>query len=46
MQRIAVTLGLDPLDVIRRNLVDRFPIAARPARCSIPGITTPLSNKR
>jgi 2-furoyl-CoA dehydrogenase large subunit len=25
MQRIAVTLGLDPLDVIRRNLVDRFP---------------------
>ena len=25
MQRIAVTLGLDPLEVIRRNLVDRFP---------------------
>ena len=25
MQKIAVTLGLDPLDVIRRNLVDRFP---------------------
>jgi 2-furoyl-CoA dehydrogenase large subunit len=24
-QRIAVTLGLDPLEVIRRNLVDRFP---------------------
>ena len=24
-QKIAVTLGLDPLDVIRRNLVDRFP---------------------
>jgi len=23
----------------RRNLVDRFPIAARPARCSIPAIT-------
>ena len=25
IQKIAVTLGLDPLDVIRRNLVDRFP---------------------
>ena len=25
MQRIAVTLGLDPLDVMRRNLVDRCP---------------------
>ncbi|TMK12484.1 MAG: xanthine dehydrogenase family protein [Alphaproteobacteria bacterium] len=25
IQNIAVTLGLDPLDVIRRNLVDRFP---------------------
>ena len=25
MQRIAVKLGLDPLEVIRRNLVDRFP---------------------
>jgi 2-furoyl-CoA dehydrogenase large subunit len=25
VQRIAETLGLDPLDVIRRNLVDRFP---------------------
>jgi 2-furoyl-CoA dehydrogenase large subunit len=25
MQKIAVTLGLDPLDMIRRNLVDRFP---------------------
>ena len=25
MQRIAATLGLDPLEVIRRNLVDRFP---------------------
>jgi hypothetical protein len=25
MQRIAVMLGLDPLEVIRRNLVDRFP---------------------
>ena len=25
MQRIAETLGLDPLEVIRRNLVDRFP---------------------
>ena len=25
MQRIAATLGLDPLDVIRRNMVDRFP---------------------
>jgi 2-furoyl-CoA dehydrogenase large subunit len=25
MQRIAVRLGLNPLDVIRRNLVDRFP---------------------
>jgi 2-furoyl-CoA dehydrogenase large subunit len=25
MQRIAVILGLDPLEVIRRNLVDRFP---------------------
>ena len=25
MQRIAVRLGLDPLEVIRRNLVDRFP---------------------
>jgi 2-furoyl-CoA dehydrogenase large subunit len=25
MRRIAVTLGLDPLDIIRRNLVDRFP---------------------
>lgn len=25
MQRIAVTLGLDPLEVIRRNLVDHFP---------------------
>jgi 2-furoyl-CoA dehydrogenase large subunit len=24
-QKIALTLGLDPLDVIRRNLVDRFP---------------------
>ena len=24
-QKIAVTLSLDPLDVIRRNLVDRFP---------------------
>ena len=24
-QKIAMTLGLDPLDVIRRNLVDRFP---------------------
>ncbi|HEY4471937.1 MAG TPA: xanthine dehydrogenase family protein, partial [Stellaceae bacterium] len=25
VQKIAVTLGLDPLDLIRRNLVDRFP---------------------
>jgi 2-furoyl-CoA dehydrogenase large subunit len=25
MQRISVTLGLDPLEVIRRNLVDHFP---------------------
>ena len=25
MARIAATLGLDPLEVIRRNLVDRFP---------------------
>jgi len=25
IQRIAETLGLDPLEVIRRNLVDRFP---------------------
>ena len=25
MLRIAATLGLDPLEVIRRNLVDRFP---------------------
>jgi 2-furoyl-CoA dehydrogenase large subunit len=25
MQRVAVTLGLDPLDVIRRNLVEAFP---------------------
>jgi len=25
MQRIAETLGLDPLEVVRRNLVDRFP---------------------
>jgi 2-furoyl-CoA dehydrogenase large subunit len=25
MQRIAVTLGLEPLEVIRRNLVERFP---------------------
>jgi 2-furoyl-CoA dehydrogenase large subunit len=25
MQRIAMTLGLDPLEVIRRNLVERFP---------------------
>ena len=41
MQRIAVTLGLDPLDVIRRNFGrSRFPIAARPARCSIPATTT------
>ena len=33
MQRIAVELELDPLDVIRRNLVPRgaFPIAPRPA---------------
>ena len=25
MQRITVTLGLDPLEVIRRNLVDHLP---------------------
>jgi CO/xanthine dehydrogenase Mo-binding subunit len=25
MQRIAATLGLDPLEVIRRNLVQTFP---------------------
>jgi 2-furoyl-CoA dehydrogenase large subunit len=33
MQRIAVRLGLDPLEVIRRNLVDRFPY-----RCPAGGV--------
>src|SRR6516225_9098371 len=37
MQRIAATLGLDPLEVIRRNLVQVFPPAVRPARSLTPG---------
>ena len=39
MQRIAVELSLDPLDVIRRNLVRRRRLSLshrQPARCSIP----------
>ena len=41
MQRIAVELDLDPIDVITRNLVpsDRFPTGRRRARCWIPAIT-------
>ena len=44
MQRIAVELDLDPLDVIRRNLVPatRFPTARRPAPCSIPATIAAL----
>ncbi len=42
MQRIAVTLGLDPLEVIRRNLIpaDAFRTARRPARSTIPATTS------
>ncbi|MEJ0068866.1 MAG: molybdopterin cofactor-binding domain-containing protein [Pseudomonadota bacterium] len=41
VQRIAVELGLDHLDVIRRNLVpaDAFPYRAAAARCSTRAIT-------
>ena len=48
MQRIAIELKLDPLDVIRRNLVpdrQRSPIARPAAGCSIPATIPPPSRR-
>ena len=48
MQRIAVELKLDPLDVIRRNLIpaEKFPYEPRPARSTIPAIIRARSRSR
>ena len=47
VQRIAVELGLDPLDVIRRNLgAARSRIAPPPARSTIPAIMRARSRRR
>ena len=47
MQRIAIELKLDPLEVIRRNLVPQRPCRTgpRPERCSIPEISPPRSRR-